>query len=47
MIGPNPDSVTMYMHIIGIKKNAKDETTEFEKLVIKLQKYPLFEGYFC
>jgi hypothetical protein len=40
MIGPKPDSVNMYMHIIGIK-NAKDETTEFEKLVIKLQKYPL------
>lgn len=30
MIGPKPDSVNMYMHIIGIK-NAEDETKEFER----------------
>ena len=30
MIWPKPDSVNMYMHIIGLKET-KDETKEFEK----------------
>ncbi len=30
MIWPKPDSVNMYMHIIGLKE-IKDETKEFEK----------------
>jgi hypothetical protein len=33
MIGPKPDSVNMYMHIIGINFS-KDETKEFEIVVL-------------
>jgi hypothetical protein len=37
MIWPNPDSVTMYMHIIGINFS-KDETKEFENWRIYFKK---------
>ncbi len=50
MRGPKPDSVTMYMHIIGILL-IKDETTEFETIwniyVIGKQKTTQLCVVFC
>jgi hypothetical protein len=46
MIGPKPDSVNMYMHIIGIKFS-KDETKELMILRMKLKQKSLSnEGFF-
>jgi hypothetical protein len=38
MIGPKPDSVNMYMHIIGINFS-KDETKEFESYLLEYLVY--------